>query len=505
LFISVVSETHITWADNSEMRSTLKIRRATLAVAVCCLLLAALLFLFQGRYAAIQGLLAFAGVFVLILDIAEVLKKLFRKSPTARQPAPPELIVRKWDEGDKTVVEIRASGLETLPYVDGMSKQLIQQSSRATKAVAEAVQLMQKERYDEADAKATEAIKTIESSDLKKQALELSQFYLIRGDVAFNAGHFSEAEGFYGLSYELAVDVKDDFLIMASSHGTAATKASQGKHVEALELFERVIAIHAENPVAWYNKSVILTQLGRYQEALKASEEAIKLDPRHVNSRCSKGVALGELGRFEEALAALNEAIELDQNNALLWYNQGVVLQRGGRCIEALRAFDHAIRLNPKYVSAWDNKGVTFDRLGRNEEALAALNEAIRLDPRHALAWYNRGVSLQRLGRHEEALASYDESLRLDPKNAPAWSNKGNILTRIGRAEDGLMAYDEALRIDPKFTNAWCGKALALFLLNRHDEALQAIDKAVELDPMNDRTRDLKLMIEVGIAAEGSI
>ena len=123
-----------------------------------------------------------------------------------------------------------------------------------------------------------QAIEAVEKSDVKRNILALSQFYLIKGDAAFNQGQFAKAERFYNLSHNLATETKDDFVLVASSHGIAAVKGAQGKHAEALELFERILESHKDYLGIWYNRGVALRQLGKYEEAQKAHVPSFKID-----------------------------------------------------------------------------------------------------------------------------------------------------------------------------------------------------------------------------------
>lgn len=302
---------------------------------------------FQGGFAWEQVVPTIIGSLAALLQILEFLKGPPKSEAPPLQPIEPKIKLTLWDQEAKRTIAIGWSGSEALKYVDGMSRLLIHQPVPATGKVVEAAELMQKEKYHEADAKAIGAIEVIESSDVGQKALELSQFYLIRGDAAFNQGEFTEAKRFYNISQGMAADLKNDFLLTATSHGIGAIKGTKGDHDAALEAFEQILKNHPELNNVWYNKGVALGRLGKTEEALKAFNEAVKLDPKDADAWCNKGVTLVRLGKYEKAL----------------------------------EAFDEAIKLDPRYASAWINKGSALGNLGRYEDAIQTLNEAIKLDP----------------------------------------------------------------------------------------------------------------------------
>ncbi len=116
---------------------------------------------------------------------------------------------------------------------------------------------------------------------------------------------------------------------------------------EALEAYERALALNPEFKAAWNNKGNTLEELKRHDEALKAYEEALRLDPKYSLAWNNKGSTLNELKRFDEALEAFNKALELNPNYKDVHFNKGIVLTNLKRYEEALTAFKKAQELNP--------------------------------------------------------------------------------------------------------------------------------------------------------------
>ncbi|KAK6016273.1 tetratricopeptide repeat protein, partial [Ostertagia ostertagi] len=60
---------------------------------------------------------------------------------------------------------------------------------------------------------------------------------------------------------------------------TAGSAYSEGRYLEALELYEKAIVARPTNAILFANKAAILLRLDRLQEALVSARSAIELDP----------------------------------------------------------------------------------------------------------------------------------------------------------------------------------------------------------------------------------
>ena len=146
-----------------------------------------------------------------------------------------------------------------------------------------------------------------------------------------------------------------------------------------------------------------LQQQGKHAEALALFERATQLNPRSYSAWFNVGFSLDALGRYEQGIAAYDRAISLNRNDAGAWNNKGKALKSLQRYSEALAAFEQALALDPKYVYAWNGKGNALDDLGRSQEALSAYEQALAVDPNFWMTWKNMALTLRRLGRAQEA------------------------------------------------------------------------------------------------------
>jgi len=301
--------------------------------------------------------------------------------------------------------------------------------------------------------------------------------WINRGVDFFNLGQTEDAIE----AYDRAIALNSQYSAAWNNKGVALI--SQGKYDEAIQACDEAIRLYPEYASSWNNKGFALMSQGKYDEAIQAYDEAIRLDSEDATAWNGKGFALMRQGKYDEAIQAYDEAIRLDPEYATTWNNKGSALISQGKYDEAIQTCDEAIRLDPEYATAWNNKGFALINQGKYDEAVQACNEAIRLDPEFALAWNNKGLALYDLGNYDDALISFENALELDSNCVPAWNNKGCALSKLGGYDDALICFEKALEIDPNFVNAWNGKGEALYDLGRYDDALISHENALELDP----------------------
>ena len=130
---------------------------------------------------------------------------------------------------------------------------------------------------------------------------------------------------------------------------------------------------------------VALRDQGKHAEALLLFERAVQLDPESADAWANLGRARNETDQHGADLDAYERALALDDTRARVWINRGIALNGLGRHEEALASCEHALALDPSLWVGWYNTGQSLDYLGRAEEALAAFEHALDIDPEDAL------------------------------------------------------------------------------------------------------------------------
>lgn len=104
----------------------------------------------------------------------------------------------------------------------------------------------------------------------------------------------------------------------------AAELQTSGRHREAIETYQRAIALYAEYAPAWRQLSISLCALDEYGEALEALQRALHIEPGCVLSWNVMGSLLARLGHEQEATRCFETALSIDQANQTARMNLGL-------------------------------------------------------------------------------------------------------------------------------------------------------------------------------------
>ena len=200
-----------------------------------------------------------------------------------------------------------------------------------------------------------------------------------------------------------------------------------------------------QDAVAWDKEGVRLAKLHRYREAIDAYERAIALKPKFATPWINKGVALTRLRRYDEALVAYRRALRLNPAEPLVWNNLASVLSRDlGRYDEAINVCDQALAHGISLGGVWSTRGTALLKLGREAEAQAAFEQVLTFPTDDYLSWASRGAALWNLKRSDEALEACDQAIALRPDLIELWRVKAEMLHEMGRDAEALEAGQQA-------------------------------------------------------------
>ena len=246
--------------------------------------------------------------------------------------------------------------------------------------------------------------------------------------------------------YEKALALEPGAAALHSNRGNALRHL--GRAEESLASYDRAIALDPLYAAAFENKALLYAHAQRNQEALACVERSIALDPTKADPHVIRGVLLGRLGRGQEEIEAYQAAIALDPRNVDAWFNQANALSTVNRVL-AIQCVDNALSCDPAYVAGWDLKGTLLSELGRGPEAVACHQEAVKLNPRDGRLRYNLGNSWSSIERFDEAREAYEAATRLAPDMPVTWYNLALATFRLGRLAESVPLFERFLSFDP--------------------------------------------------------
>jgi DNA-binding winged helix-turn-helix (wHTH) protein len=270
----------------------------------------------------------------------------------------------------------------------------------------------------------------------------------------------------------------------------ARYQLSQAERVPALKalgLFERALAIDADDPNALSGLASTYLLLSSttirrplpvdeaVQLATDAARRALAIDNR-------QGEAYAVLGRLRMtydwdwpgAEADLTRAVALAPESVEAQLGHGLFLSAVGRHREALAALMRACAVDPTRRETHERLGLAWWMAGDGERALAALADAVAIDPEARRPHCRRMVVLDQLGRHEEAAGERALWLRLFGDGAVA-----DRLAGLARASGHRTAMAEWIAMLAKL-NQWFEVAIQAMAIGERDQALDALERCVE-------------------------
>lgn len=138
-----------------------------------------------------------------------------------------------------------------------------------------------------------------------------------------------------------------------------------------------------QQAAAWAEQGRGWAQRGQAGQALQAWDRALALVPDQPDWHNRRGLALQALGRADEAAAAYERAVALLPGHAGAHHNLGTLRLAQGRRDEAESAFRRAVQARPDHVLAWHALGYAQRDRKALADSLASLEQAHRLAPRH--------------------------------------------------------------------------------------------------------------------------
>jgi protein O-GlcNAc transferase len=150
---------------------------------------------------------------------------------------------------------------------------------------------------------------------------------------------------------------------------------------EAVETFDRLLAIDAQNAEALNHRGVALQQLVRLQDARASFEAALRLRPAYPEALGNLATVLIDLDELQLALASIDRALGSGGPHPANLTIRGNVLGRLGRDDEALQMYDQALALDPRAMPALIQRAALLHLRGWIDEAVLAYQRLREVAP----------------------------------------------------------------------------------------------------------------------------
>jgi tetratricopeptide (TPR) repeat protein len=259
----------------------------------------------------------------------------------------------------------------------------------------------------------------------------------------------------------------------------------KGQMDEAVEHFQKALALQPGFGDAHNNLGLILFQRGQVDEAIDHFQKALAIHPENAPAHYNLGNALLHKGQLDGAGAQFKKAIEFDPAYGEAHNNLGNVLLDEGKVDEAIIHFQKALELQPDYGEAHNNLAIARLRKGQGDEAIAQFRAALRVQPGYSEALHNLAMTLVRKGQVDGAIVEFQKALAIQPNDAVVQNTLAGLLLQQGRADEALAHFQTAVQIDPTLASAHRNLGTLLLGKGAVDEAIPHYQKALEIQPTN--------------------
>lgn len=373
-----------------------------------------------------------------------------------------------------------------------------------------------------------------------KEAPDLGQLFLLRGNLRLSSTYFSHSEkdrdidkqiedqeaclGDLKRAVELGVpsqmapiQLMEQMLFELKSKRSGGAEVSAKESVDGPKLGDMDVTPDQKTR----QKKIHIPNTKREYEAIIAkAQERLKKNPNDAGAYIDMGYAYGNLldskkdieccnkaiaidpniavayserasgylmqRQFDKALADLDKAISIDPNNSAFHATRGWIYCHQKRYREAIAACTKSISMYDGYSPAYISRARAHNALGNYWSAIADCTKAIELYPNEDSRYYSvRGYAFLQEGKYPEAISDFNTALKIEPDNLSALIYRGQALIDYGDNRAAVSTLNEAIRLDPEEPYSYTCRALAYMKLNNDSRALEDVNKALTLDPGN--------------------
>jgi len=190
----------------------------------------------------------------------------------------------------------------------------------------------------------------------------------------------------------------------------------------------------------------------REDEAIELFERALAICPSHADSYESLGVLFGRHRRYEEAIALMKRLLEVDPLSVMAHTNLSLYYNQFGRIEDAEREAGEATRARMLLENQGRQRTEEVRRVSEAAEAdrerrVKMFRQVLGLDPDDALGNFGLGELLVEEGGFAEAVGHLKRALASDPHYSAAFLALGRAHEGAGDLEDAGRVYREGIEV----------------------------------------------------------
>lgn len=265
----------------------------------------------------------------------------------------------------------------------------------------------------------------------------------------------------------------------------------------ALDVIERYLEEHPNNPTMLHLKADVLNRENRLDEALKVCKYLVRMEPDNLYTHLKLGNCYERLREVDQAIDCYNQIInrnpEFGPALRRLMYIYSFLSNRENDLLKCKQGIHYATRFIEATGAAegYVERGNLYIDLYELEKAVADCKKAIELDSEAYYAYNNLGCALLKLRRIDKAIEPLEQVVAMDPdKDHLPYLNLAECYVLKKEYDKAIHAYEEALRLHPD-TVHWKKEIAKIYVLKKeYDKALSIYQNMV--DEVNQTVKKMK-------------
>ena len=152
-----------------------------------------------------------------------------------------------------------------------------------------------------------------------------AEMFIYRGLVYFARGEAGSDNDYYNAIDDFESALMLDATNTAALYDLAITKEVLHKNNEAINVYDRLIAVDDKFTQAYYNRGRLKLLNGKYDSAINDFESALKLEPVNADARNEIALAHWNQKLYQEAYNDIQEAYDLNDRNEVVLKNKELI------------------------------------------------------------------------------------------------------------------------------------------------------------------------------------
>jgi protein O-GlcNAc transferase len=254
---------------------------------------------------------------------------------------------------------------------------------------------------------------------------------------------------------EKMLSIDQQTLTIEQAINTAVQHHTSGSLAQAKAIYQKILDIEPQQPVALHLIGVVAYQSGENTKAVELINRALSVAPDYADAHNNLGNAYRAMKKPNEAIESFQKAIVINPNYADAYNNLGNTFKELGNFDAAVTSYKKSLAIKPDSAEAYNNLGETYKDQENLDEAEINLSKALSLMPDFAEAHNNLGNVFKERGQPEKAIESYHQALSIKPNYVKAQNNLGNAFKELGQLDDAISGFRKAISIDPNYAEGY--------------------------------------------------